>query len=127
MARDIDPAEARFRLPGAYAALLSQQRKAIISIDLRKLDWGLCDPAAVAADRAALEAEVRARPQKSVLLSRLLDGQPVTVARCMLTLPKDSPEWLSDSRTVRVWPDDLLESSDGPEDQHATMMGSPTA
>ncbi len=124
MARDIDPAEARFRLPGAYAALLSQQRKAIVSIDLRKLDWGLCDPAAVAADRAVLEAEARARPQKSVLLSRLLDGQPVTVARCMLTLPKDSPVWLSDSRiSVRVWPDDLIEPADGPEDQHATLMG----
>lgn len=124
MARDIDPAEDKFRLPGCCPALIAQQRAAVVSIDLRLLNWDLTDPAEVAADRAVLEAEARARPQQSVLLAKLLDGMPAVVRRSMLHLPPDPPEWLSDSRiSVRVWPDDLVEPTDEPPDQHATMMG----
>jgi hypothetical protein len=112
-----------FRVPGCYAALIMHQRKAVVSIDLRRLDWSLEDPAQVAADRAAVEAEAKAHPQRSALLDKLLDGLPVVVNRSMLHLPPDPPPWLVDSRiSVRVRADDLVEPADGPEDQFARMM-----
>lgn len=103
-----------------------QQQKAIVSIDLRLLDWSLEDPAAVAADEAALEAEARAHPQPSVLLEKLLDGQPVVVDRSALPRLVDGPESISGPRItpfVRVRADDLVAPADGPADQSAVMMG----
>ncbi|MGO8767972.1 hypothetical protein [Mycobacterium sp.] len=107
--------------------MIEHQQKAIVSIDLRLLDWGLTDhPDEIAADRAALEAEARADPQQSVLLAKLLDGMPVVVEWSALHLPADPPEWLSDPRItphVRVRADDLVEPTDEPPDQCAYMMG----
>ncbi|MGO8967873.1 hypothetical protein [Mycobacterium sp.] len=124
MARGINPAEDVFRVPGAYAGLILHQRKAVVSIDLRRLDWSLEGQAEVAADRAAVEAQARANPQKSELLTKLLYGQPVVVRRSMLTTPPDSPPWLADSKiSVRVRADDLVQPTDEPCDQFATIMG----
>jgi len=115
-----------FRVPGCYAALIDYQQKAIVSIDLRLLDWDLTDPHARAADRAALEYETRLNRQPSALLTKLLDNLPVVVDWRALPHLADPPEWLSDPRTtpyVRVWPDDFLAPADGPPDQHAQQMG----
>ncbi len=124
MARNIDPAADLFRLRGCYASLILHQQRAIISIDLRRLDWSLEDPAAVAANRGAVEAEARAHPRPSELLKKMEAGQPVVVRRSMLTLPRDFPPWLADSRiSVKVRADDLVAPTDKPEDQFATMKG----
>ena len=121
--RGVEPADV-FRIRGCYAELIAHQRKAIISIDLRLLNWSLDDPAAAAADRGAVEAEARANPRRSVLLAKLEAGEPVIVNRAMLHVPADPPEWLLDSRiNVRVRADDLVQPSHGPPDQHAQQMG----
>lgn len=125
MARGIDPAEEKFRLPGCYAALIAQQRAAAVSIDLRLLDWDLSDPGEVAADRAALVAETKAHPQESALLVKLLAGEPVVVSWSALHVPADAPGWLSDPRIthyVRIRADDLVEPADHAPDQSAQMM-----
>jgi len=116
---------AAFRVPGCYEALIAHQQKAIVSIDLRLLDWSLEDPAEKAADRAALECETRLDPQPSALLAKLLDGDPVVVRWGALPRLADPPEWLSDPRITpyaRVWPDDFVGPADGPPDQAAKMM-----
>ena len=83
-----------------------------------------CPAAAIAADRAEVEADARAYPKRSALLDKLLVGEPVIVGWSMLRgrLPEHPPEWLSDPRItthVRVYPDDLVEPADGPADQRA--------
>lgn len=115
-----------FRIKGVYAGLILHQQRAAVSIDLRLLDWSLEEPAAKAADRAALEYETKLNPQPSKLLEKLLDGQPVTVSWRALPHVADPPAWLSDPRVtpyVRVRADDLVTPADGPPDQAAQMMG----
>ncbi len=110
------------RLPGTYAWLIEQQQAAVIKPDLRLWDWSLEAPDAIAADRAAVEAEARAHPHRSTLLDKLLVGEPVIVGRTDLIgrLPPDGPPWLIDGcGHVRVYADDLIEPCDGPADQRA--------
>jgi hypothetical protein len=114
------------RITGLYAALLEQQRAAVVSIDLRALDWTLEDPAAAAVDRAALEEWTKANPQPSALLERLGAGQPAVVDLSMLhgRLPADAPPWLLEGRgCVRVYADDVVEPADGPAEQCAYRRG----
>ena len=80
-----------FRIQGVYAGLILHQQRAAVSIDLRLLDWSLTDPAAKAADRAALEYETKLNPQPSKLLEKLLDGQPVMVSWRALPHVADPP------------------------------------
>lgn len=111
------------KVPGCYEALLEHQQKAVVSIDLRLLNWDLTCPHERAADRAALEYRTRLNPQPSALLARLLEGEPVAVYRRMLYLPPDAPQWLVDPGTVvRVTPDDVVRPAVGLPDQAAQMM-----
>lgn len=110
------------RIAGLYEALIADQQAAVVRPDPRLLDTSLEDPAAIAADRAEVEADARAYPKRSALLDKLLVGEPVIVGWSMLRgrLPEHPPEWLSDPRItpcVRVYPDDLVEPADGPADQ----------
>lgn len=126
MAIDLRGGAAYRRVTGLRAELIEEQQEAVISIDLRALDWTLTDPDEIAADRADMQAWTRERPQKSELLDKLMFGEPVVVELSMLRgrLPADAPPWLREGRgCVRIYPDEVVEPCDGPPDQCAYRRG----
>jgi hypothetical protein len=126
MAVDLRGGAAYRRITGLRESLIEEQQEAVISIDLRALDWTLTDPDEIAADRAELVACTKANPQRSVLLDKLLAGEPVIVELSALhgRLPADAPSWMTEGRgCVRVYPDDVVEPADGPAEQRAYRRG----
>jgi hypothetical protein len=122
MAIDLRGGAAYRRITGLRASLIEQQQEAVITIDLRALDWTLEDPDEIAADRADLQEWTNAHPHRSALLDKLLAGEPVVIELSQLRgrLPVDAPPWLTEGRRcVRVYPDDVVEPADWPRAQRA--------